>query len=251
MKPVLLSVCVAASLALSGCNKDEQSQSESTATVGAEAPAAASYESYEQKLGYAIGRNVGQTIANDKLTLDQDALIAGITDALAGNDSALSDEVIAATFQQFQQEQMAAQQKKIEEQQAKSAELAEAGAKFLEDNKAKEGVVVTETGLQYRVITEGEGEMPGPDDQVTVHYRGTLVDGTEFDSSYKGGEPVSFPVGGVIPGWVEGLQLMKTGSKFEFVIPSDLAYGPGGSGPIPANAVLVFEVELISVQKAG
>jgi len=252
MKPVLLSACIAATVALSGCNKDEQNnESSATASEATVAAAAATYESYEQKLGYAIGRNIGQTIANDQLKLDKAALFAGIADTLDGKDSALSDEEIAATFKKFQEDQMAAQQAAMENAQAKNAELVEAGLKYLEENKAKEGVVVTDSGLQYTVIAEGEGEMPGPDDEVTVHYVGTLVDGTEFDSSISRGEPISFPVNGVIPGWTEALQLMKVGSKYQLVIPSDLAYGPGGTGPIPPNAVLIFEVELLSVQKAG
>ena len=123
------------------------------------------------------------------------------------------------------------------------------GEAFLKENATKEGVVTTESGLQYKIVTAGEGPKPGAEDVVKVHYRGTLLDGTEFDSSYKRGEPVTFPVGGVIPGWVEALQLMPVGSKWELFIPSGLAYGPGGAGgQIGPNSTLKFEVELLSIE---
>jgi FKBP-type peptidyl-prolyl cis-trans isomerase len=127
------------------------------------------------------------------------------------------------------------------------------GESFLAENAKKKGINVTETGLQYQHDTEGTGENPGPTDKVTVHYKGTLLDGTEFDSSYKRGEPISFPLNGVIPGWTEGLQLMKVGGKTTFYIPQDLAYGarPNPGGPIPPYAALIFEVELLGIEKAA
>ncbi len=253
MKSIAIPAALAAAIALAGCQQKEDAATTETAAASEQAAATqeVALESFEQKLGYAIGQNIGKTISADKIELDKTALMAGVRDALEGNPSALSNEAMAETFKQFQEQQMAAQMKAQEEQAAKQADVDAKNVAYLEANKAKEGVVVTESGLQYRVLEAGEGEMPGAEDEVTVHYRGTLVDGTEFDSSYSRGEPISFPVQGVIPGWVEGLQLMKTGSKYEFVIPSDLAYGPGGVGSIPPNSVLVFEVELISVQKAG
>ena len=140
--------------------------------------------------------------------------------------------------------------KREEEQKKLADENAEKGKVFLEENKAKEGVTTTESGLQYRVITEGSGVKPKATDTVTVHYSGKLLDGTEFDSSYSRNEPATFDLNSVIPGWTEGLQLMPQGSKWELVIPSDLAYGPGANGPIPPNSVLVFEVELLEVKAA-
>lgn len=250
MKSLALPAAIAVAVALTGCQKEEATTTE-TAAAAQTAPAAVVLESQQQKLGYAVGQNIGKSITADSLELDKTALLAGIADVLDGKPSALSDEAIAATFKAFQEAQMAEQAKAQEAQAAKNSEAEAAGIAFLEANKVKEGVIVTESGLQYRVLTQGEGEMPAAEDEVTVHYRGTLVDGTEFDSSYGSGKPISFPVGGVIPGWVEALQLMNTGSKFELVIPSELAYGPGGVGNIPPNSVLVFEVELISVQKAG
>jgi FKBP-type peptidyl-prolyl cis-trans isomerase len=122
-----------------------------------------------------------------------------------------------------------------------------AGAAFLAENAQKVGVVTTASGLQYRVITEGSGSRPGPTDTVTVNYRGTLIDGTQFDSSYDRGQPATFPLNQVIAGWTEGLQLMTVGSTYEFVIPSQLGYGASGQGPIPPNAVLIFEVELLGI----
>ncbi|NTW25815.1 MAG: FKBP-type peptidyl-prolyl cis-trans isomerase, partial [Lentimicrobium sp.] len=124
-----------------------------------------------------------------------------------------------------------------------------AGDAFLADNKTKEGVVALPSGLQYKVIKEGEGENPKPEDVVEVHYTGTLTDGTVFDSSVERGEPIKFPLNGVIPGWTEGVQLMKPGAKYMFYIPSALGYGDKGAGPIPGGSVLIFEVELLSIEK--
>ena len=137
-------------------------------------------------------------------------------------------------------------------QEEKSAEAKAEGEAFLAENAKKDGIEVTESGLQYNHETVGEGESPTAEDTVTVHYRGTLIDGTEFDSSYKRGEPISFPLNGVIPGWTEGLQLMKIGGKTKFFIPQELAYGarPNPNGPIPPFAALIFEVELIDIKKA-
>ena len=160
-----------------------------------------------------------------------------------GNRSVIEEAAMNALQARKMKEQQAAQTKALEENQA-------AGAKFLEDNKARDGVVVTESGLQYEVITQGEGESPDENDKVNVHYHGTLPDGTVFDSSIERGEPISFPVNGVIKGWTEALQLMKVGDKWKLFIPSDLAYGARGAGPkIGPNQALVFEVELLGVEK--
>ena len=155
----------------------------------------------------------------------------------------LSEEEMNAAFQAFD-----AREK--EKQDAKNAALESEGAGFLEANATKEGVTVTESGLQYRVISAGSGDKPAEMDEVTVHYTGKLIDGTVFDSSVERGEPASFPLNRVIPGWTEGLQLMQVGEKAELVIPSDLGYGPrGAGGDIPPNAILIFEVELISINE--
>jgi FKBP-type peptidyl-prolyl cis-trans isomerase len=169
-----------------------------------------------------------------------------VRDGFTLDKLALTDEEVGAGMQQLQKthtERMQAEQKV-----AADKNLAD-GEAFLKENATKEGVVTTESGLQYKIITAGEGPKPGAEDVVKVHYRGTLLDGTEFDSSYKRNEPVTFPVGGVIPGWVEALQLMPVGSKWELYIPSGLAYGPGGAGgQIGPNSTLKFEVELLSIE---
>ena len=158
----------------------------------------------------------------------------------------MTAEEIAETMQAFQQQQMAKMQ---EEQAAAGAKNAEAGEAFLAENGKQEGVVTTDSGLQYKVVTKGDGAKPKADDLVSVHYKGTLLDGKEFDSSYKRGEPAEFGVNQVIPGWTEALQLMPVGSKWELVIPADLAYGPGGAGgDIGPNSTLQFEVELLEIK---
>jgi FKBP-type peptidyl-prolyl cis-trans isomerase FkpA len=160
----------------------------------------------------------------------------------------MTEEEIGTALQEFQTEMIT---KMVEERTKKAAENKEAGAKFLAENKTKEGVKTTESGLQYIVEKEGEGENPAAEDTVEVHYRGTLLDGTEFDSSYKRGEPVKFPLNRVIKGWTEGVQLMKKGAKYKFFIPSDLAYGDTGAGEtIAPGSTLIFEVELLSIEKA-
>jgi len=202
----------------------------------------------DQKASYAIGMKFGEGMGRDlKDELDIDAFYKGFDDGFNGRDSKMTQEEMVAAMNALQarkmKEQQAAQTKALEENQA-------AGAKFLEDNKARDGVVVTESGLQYEVITQGEGESPDENDKVNVHYHGTLPDGTVFDSSIERGEPISFPVNGVIKGWTEALQLMKVGDKWKLFIPSDLAYGARGAGPkIGPNHALVFEVELLGVEK--
>jgi FKBP-type peptidyl-prolyl cis-trans isomerase len=200
------------------------------------------------KESYSVGYQFGDNLKKMKTDLDAEVLGAAIQDALSGKESRLSDEEMRAAVASLQQRTVAAMQASKKEQVQKN--LAE-GEKFLAENKTKEGVKTTASGLQYRVIEEGEGPSPKAGDSVTVHYRGTLVDGTEFDSSYQRGEPATFPLTGVIPGWTEALQLMKKGSKWELFIPSDLAYGERGAGNrIPPNSTLIFEVELLSMNEA-
>ena len=203
-------------------------------------------ESEIDKVSYLIGRNIGGSMRNDGLELNLAALVAGLTEGMDDKESRISDADAATIMASFQQKMQA-------EQAAKAAKAgganAEAGAKFLAENKQRGGVKVTASGLQYEILKAGEGPKPGASDTVSVHYHGTLIDGTVFDSSVDRGQPATFPVGGVIPGWVEALQLMPSGSKWKLVIPANLAYGPqGAGGAIGPNSTLVFEVELLSIQ---
>lgn len=240
MKNTTLAFLAAGAILLSGCNK--------TADTGSTPP---KLDSQEQKVSYIIGSDVGGNFKNNDISIDEQAFIAGVRDALKGNKPALSEEDIKTTMTAFSE----TMKKKAEAKQAtqkvemekKGKENAEAEKAFLAKNGARKEVTTTKSGLQYEVVTMGKGKKPTAADTVTVHYSGKLLDGTEFDSSYKRNEPAVFPVNGVIPGWTEALQLMPEGSKFKIYIPSALAYGPGGTGPIGPNAALVFDVELIKV----
>lgn len=198
--------------------------------------------SLKQRLSYIVGENMATQLKNDGVELDTDALVMAVSDVLAGNASRLSEADKRATIEEMQ--------KISQEKQAEgAAKNKAAGEAYLAENAKKDGVTTTASGLQYKVLAAGDGAQPTTNDQVKVHYRGTLIDGTVFDSSYDRGEPIVFPVTGVIQGWVEALQLMKVGDKFELAIPSDLAYGANGSGPvIGPDATLVFEVELLAIQ---
>ena len=201
----------------------------------------------KDSISYAIGLNIGDSFKQQDMDIDLDVLLGGINHALAEEEDArlLSKEQIQAVMMSFQQEMMEKQQAK---QEAAGKENKEAGEKFLAENKTKEGVKVTESGLQYKIIEEGDGPIPTDKDKVTVHYTGTLLDGTKFDSSFDRGEPATFPVTGVIKGWTEALQMMPVGSKWKLWIPGELAYGPqGAGGQIGPNQTLVFEVELLSI----
>jgi FKBP-type peptidyl-prolyl cis-trans isomerase len=198
----------------------------------------------KQKASYGIGRNVGQRFKHDLIELDLEAFMRGFKDVLADTPSPISDEEMKTVMEALRGD--------IE---AKAGQAAEKNKKVAEDwlaqNKSKEGVKTTATGLQYKVLKEGTGTAPKASDSVTVHYRGTLTDGTEFDSSYKRNEPATFSLDQVIPGWTEGVQLMKPGAKYQFFVPPALGYGDEGQGPIPPGAVLVFEIELLKVNGSG
>lgn len=186
------------------------------------------------KISYAIGMILGRQIKDNGFEIDPQVFLAAVEDVMAGREPAL-------TMQEGREVMTQAQLKKAEVAKA-------AGEKFLEENAKKDGVNVTASGLQYKVLREGSGTPPGATDEVTVHYQGTLTDGTKFDSSYDRGEPATFALNQVIPGWTEGLQLMKPGAKYELYIPAALGYGEGGMPPrIPPNSVLVFQVELLNV----
>lgn len=206
----------------------------------------AALDTLEQKASYIIGLNIGNNLKANGFDVQADQVALALRDLQAGTESRIKEEEFQTIMQEVQEKAMA---KHSEEQKRLTDENTTKGKAFLDENKAKEGVVTTESGLQYRVITEGTGEKPAATDTVTVHYTGKLIDGTEFDSSEKHGQPATFPLDGVIPGWTEALQLMPQGSKWEIVIPSDLAYGASGQGPIPPASTLVFEVELLEIVK--
>lgn len=200
-----------------------------------------------QKFGYAIGVDIGKSLTPVKDDVDIDSLVKGLEETVAGKTPRMTDETREKVKAEISSK---LQKKQMEERLAKAGKAKEAGAKFLEDNGKREGVKTTASGLQYEVIAEGEGATPRKEDKVTVHYKGTLTDGTEFDSSIARGQPVTFPLGNVIPGWTEGLQLMKTGGKAKLYIPAELGYGERGAGAkIGPNETLVFEVELIKIEK--
>jgi len=247
MKNIFKVSLLAATVALTvGCNQEQESAAPAQETT------AVNFKDANEKAAYAIGasfsRYVSTTLekqAEFGMTLDKEVILQGITDTLRGN-SKLTDEEMIETLKVYDTEVKAAAEKK----QLELTEKATAESKaFLEENAKAEGVTVTDSGLQYSVITEAEGPKPDAEDTVTVHYVGTLTDGTEFDSSVARGEPAKFPLNRVIPGWTEGVQLMSVGEKYKFVIPADLAYGEQGAGSIPANATLVFEVELLDIEK--
>lgn len=201
-----------------------------------------------EQLSHAIGLVTANGMKEQEIDLDADQFSAGMAAGYTGGKSTLTEEEMQETLQSFQTEMRAKMMEKMKKEQAVEGKKS---SKYLEDNLKKEGVKATKSGLQYKVIKEGKGALPKATDTVKVHYKGTLTDGTEFDSSYKRKEPAEFMVGGVIKGWTEALQMMPVGSKWELTIPSDLAYGEKGmGGDIPPNSVLCFEVELLEV-KAG
>ena len=246
LRSVRLPVSIlAATLLLCACDKQ-------TAAKDAEAPAAAApaaqeaFQTDPQRMGYALGTNVGRTFKQQNFPVDIDSVIAGMRDAFTGGTLKMDDAKIAETLQKLQTTLQANAQAAQETATKKNADD---GTAFFAKNGTAEGVVTTKTGLQYKVVTAGDGKKPTAEDTVKVHYRGTLLDGTEFDSSYARKEPVTFPVNAVIPGWTEALQLMPVGSKWQVFIPSDLGYGPGGAGEkIGPNAALIFDVELLSIE---
>lgn len=200
------------------------------------------FDSVEQKASYGVGRQMGDQLANTPFPgFDKDAALAGFTDGLAGADLKVAAEQINEAFRLIQEGMKAAEAEK-------AAQFAGEGEAYLAENAKREGVSVTESGLQYEIITEGTGTKPTRNDTVRTHYHGTLIDGTVFDSSVQRGQPAEFPVGGVIAGWTEALQMMPVGSKWRLHIPYQLAYGErGAGGAIGPYSALVFEVELLDI----
>lgn len=243
MNKLLVSGLALAVIMAAGCKKEEE-KAQDAAAAGQNS----ALQSEEQKVSYSMGVMLGERLKSQGMPLNVDSFNLGVQHAFAGDKREMSVDEMQKVVQEFQQKQLA----KMEAEQAELGKKnREESDKFLAENAKKEGVKVTPSGLQYKVVTEGKGKKPTASDNVKVHYKGTLPNGTEFDSSYSRNEPATFPLGSVIPGWTEGLQLMSEGSKYQFVIPSDLAYGPGGAGGvIGPNQALVFEVELLSIEPA-
>ena len=210
-------------------------------TPAAKTGGAMTLTTQKEKASYAIGMNIGAGLHRDSVDVDPNILAQGLKDGMSGAKPQMSDDDMKAALTTLQTEVQQKQQLKIES-------YKKAGEAFLVANKTKEGVVTLPSGLQYKILKAGTGPKPTASDTVLCNYRGTLVDGTEFDSSYKRGEPATFGVGQVIHGWTEALQLMPVGSKWELYVPSDLAYGTRGRPGIEPNAMLIFEVELLSIQ---
>ena len=240
-KPTLVAVAL---LAVAGCSEGAKEE--------AKAPV---LETEIQKQAYGLGASIGSYMQrnldeHDKLglALDKELIVRGFVDSI--NDKAVIEKEEIQKLLTNLEKTMKVKQQEMSVKEAK--ESLDTGIKFLEDNAKIEGVQVTESGIQYVVLTEAEGEKPVATDTVKVHYKGTFLNGDTFDSSYDRGEPAVFPLNRVIKGWTEGVQLMSVGSKFKFTIPSDLAYGPNGNPPrIPGNSVLQFEIELLEIQKAA
>ena len=220
MKHIL--VIAVAALALTACNKPD-------------------LKSDKGQASYAIGQQIGQNLKAQNIEFDANTLVASMKDAATGK-SEMTKEDIQKAMMKLQESAMKKQQEEGETNKKKSAE-------FLEKNKTAEGVKITASGLQYMVMKEGDGPMPKKEDNVKCHYTGTLINGEKFDSSVDRGQPAEFPVGGVIAGWTEALQMMKVGSKYKLFISPELGYGPAGRPGIPANSALIFEVELIEIVK--
>jgi FKBP-type peptidyl-prolyl cis-trans isomerase FklB len=200
----------------------------------------------KDKASYAIGLNIGKGLHKDSVDVDPAILLRGLKDAMAGGKTLLTDDEAKAAMVAIQADLRKKQEAKME---IAGGENKKVGEAFLAENKTKEGVVTLPDGLQYKILKEGTGPKPSAADSVVCNYKGTLIDNTEFDSSYKRGQPATFPVGQVIKGWTEVLQLMPVGSKWQVFVPSELGYGPrGAGGAIGPNAALIFEIELLSIQ---
>ncbi len=216
------------------------------ATVSMAAEPVKNLESEEQKVSYSFGVVFGKRMTVDLPDLDMNAFVQGLDDAFSGKATLLSDEEVNQVLSQYQRSMQEQQLEKVQEIAAKNKEL---GETFLAENKNKEGIVTLASGLQYKVLEEGKGPQPGANDKVTVHYTGSLINGKVFDSSVERGQPATFPLNGVIAGWTEALQLMPQGSKWRLFIPPELAYGANGNRSIGPNETLLFDVELLDIER--
>ena len=214
-------------------------------TAGLMAADSSPLKDEKDKISYGYGMEIGKNLKRQGIEINPDLLAQGLKATLSGDKTLLSDDEVRQTMMAFQQKMQAS---RMEKSKKEGDENKTKGDAFLAENKKKEGVQTTGSGLQYKIITKGTGPMPKSDDTVKTHYRGTLIDGTEFDSSYKRGEPATFGVTQVIKGWTEALLMMPVGSKWQLFIPGELAYGPGGRPGIPPNATLLFDIELISIE---
>ncbi|MEX1062689.1 MAG: FKBP-type peptidyl-prolyl cis-trans isomerase [Balneolaceae bacterium] len=235
MRSIICSIFVSTLILTAGCQDS------------ADLDSSPEYRSTLDSVSYSLGYFYGSSMANEGIDeFNYSNFVSGLRTAIEQEDPGLDEMEMQMAMQNFQME---LQQRQSVENEERASANQEESERFLEENAEREDVQVTESGLQYRVIEEGNGESPGPESNVQVHYRGTLADGEEFDSSYSRGEPAEFPLNQVIPGWTEGLQLMEEGASYEFFIPSHLGYGsnPPSGSPIEPGAVLIFEVELLSV----
>jgi len=256
MKRVLvMMVGVGLLLAVQSCDakKEEAVVPKDKSVVKEEVANVSGLKNARERLSYSIGLQLGTSLKEIKKDIDFSIAVQGIEDSFNDKKLRLTKEEIMKELTAFSKKMQEKQMKIMEEQKKKMEALGKEnkkqGEEFLSENKKKKDVVTTKSGLQYIVLSKGKGKKPKATDQVKVHYKGTLIDGTEFDSSYKRGEPVIFPANQVIPGWTEALQLMNVGSKYKLFIPSDLAYGKQGPPQIGPNATLIFEVELLSIEK--
>lgn len=225
-----LGVAVVLSVALLGCEVAKQDKLELKTEK----------DKLSYSIGYSFGTNINQTLQAQSIEADPEMIVQGVRFALIGGDTLMTEAEMNASIVAFQTRRRTSVKQQAEESK-------QTGEAFLVENKNREGVVTLPSGLQYKILKAGTGKMPTATSKVTVHYRGTFIDGSEFDSSYKRGQPASFPVNGVISGWTEALQMMKVGAKWQLFIPSDLAYGERGRPGIPPNSVLIFEVELLEI----
>jgi len=235
-----VSALASAMLLVTGCSTNNGNQETAAQSVSITEQSSAS-----EKVGYSLGFMMAEGNKDAVKDLDLNTFEKGFRDGYEGNESALTQEQMQQVLMDYQKEQ---EEQFVEEMETKATENKAAGAEFLAENAKKEGVKQTESGLQYKVIEAGTGQSPEATDVVEVNYEGKLLDGTVFDSSYERGEPIEFPLNQVIAGWTEGLQLMKEGGKYEFYIPSDIAYGEAGNAGIEPNSTLIFTVELLAVK---
>ncbi|MEO8439616.1 MAG: FKBP-type peptidyl-prolyl cis-trans isomerase [Spartobacteria bacterium] len=242
-------VILATSIALVSFASAAETELKDQASPTPAAAASGPFKDQKEKVSYSIGLDIGTTLKRQLIDVNAELLNKGIKDGLSGAKPMMDEEATKETMATFQKDMMA---KQAAAKKATGEKNDVEGKKFLEENKKKEGVKTTASGLQYKALKEGSGKTPKATDSVKVNYRGTTIDGTEFDSSYKRGQPATFPVNRVIKGWTEALQLMKVGSKYQVFVPADLAYGERGAGSdIGPNAVLIFDVELLDIPPEG